>query len=1153
MSVNLPCESRLFDKKAISLNAFLTQVIFWCLLPLVLMALFLGYTHVTNLLEEREQEARDQVRNVATSIDRQLMAQIAALELLAASPLADDPARFKDLHKEAQGFIPSFGGHVILADMSMQMLFNTRVPFGRALPRLPKPKGHAAAPHVAKTGKASVGDMFFGPIAKKPLVAVVVPVIRNKQTRYLLLGIMDVSQYQRLIDEIALPEGWSLAVLDGKGAVMAQRPFLAEDDGRSGGGSSHRFVVNSSLSPWSVALSIPAGIYNAPIINAAAAVITVILAAILAGVLGGRLASRRLARSVATLGETPSSPSAQKGITEIEAVRRMLIDANQKRAQAEVRYRDLYEKTPSMLFSVDAATGTVIQCNQVAAQELGYSKEEIIGRPVLEIYHPDSREAAQRALKAFLSTGQVRDAELQLRRKDGDQIDVSLNVSAIRDQEGKILQSVSVCQDITAHKRAEKALRQSEALLKKSQETARLGSWVQDLPGNMTWSEEMYRLFQVSPQVFTPNIESFVCLVHPDDQTFLRTWLAACMDKGNHGELEFRAILPNGTVRYMSGRCEQIRDGEGNPVQVSGTVQDITERKIAEEALRQSNEHFRAICASTPDHIIVQDEQLRYTFVVNPQLGLTEMHMMGKTDHDFLAREDADKLTEIKTRVLRTGEPFHLETSLVSTSGQTEYFNGTYVPRFDAQGNSLGVIGYFRNVTEQKRSEEEIRARNLELAAITDILEQLSANLNLQTRLELGLKGATALAGVEGGTLCLLDQENEILMLAASQNASPEMLQGLRSRKIKIGDCLCGRAAQTGEPLILWDNALGSEYATLEAVCNEGIRFHAAFPLQVQDRTIGVLCIFSRNEGKPSKRSLSMIEDLCGTIAMAIENARLYQEAKAYAATLERRVAKRTKELAAAKERAESADRLKSAFLATMSHELRTPLNSIIGFTGTLLQGLGGPLNDEQIKQMQMVQGSGRHLLTLINDILDISKIEAGQLEIHRESFNLPEAVSRVVESIAPQAQKKGVIMEASISQEAGDIISDKRRVEQILLNLLNNAVKFTPSGGRVKVTVDPWYGQDAKDPSSTTVLSGWLRLSVEDTGIGIKKEDMGKLFQPFRQIDTGLTRQYEGSGLGLSICQRLVEMLGGEIRAESQGEGKGSQFLVILPTNLQQ
>ncbi|NLI29857.1 MAG: PAS domain S-box protein [Nitrospiraceae bacterium] len=236
-------------------------------------------------------------------------------------------------------------------------------------------------------------------------------------------------------------------------------------------------------------------------------------------------------------------------------------------------------------------------------------------------------------------------------------------------------------------------------------------------------------------------------------------------------------------------------------------------------------------------------------------------------------------------------------------------------------------------------------------------------------------------------------------------------------------------------------------------------------------------------------------------------------------------------ELAIAMEKAQAADQIKSSFLATMSHELRTPLNSIIGFTGILLQGLAGPLNQEQHKQMTMVQNSSRHLLALINDVLDISKIEAGELVLSPAPFDLRQSLEKTVRMVAPLAEKKGIALHLDIADTIGAITADQRRLEQVMLNLLNNAVKFTDKG-YVRISCGE---EDAH-----------YILSFADTGIGIRPEDIPNLFQPFRQIDSGLTRKHEGTGLGLSICKKIIDMMGGSISVESRW-GEGSVFTVRL------
>ena len=243
--------------------------------------------------------------------------------------------------------------------------------------------------------------------------------------------------------------------------------------------------------------------------------------------------------------------------------------------------------------------------------------------------------------------------------------------------------------------------------------------------------------------------------------------------------------------------------------------------------------------------------------------------------------------------------------------------------------------------------------------------------------------------------------------------------------------------------------------------------------------------------------------------------------------------------------RAEAADRIKSAFLATMSHELRTPLNSIIGFTGIMLQGLAGPVNPEQHKQLDMVRRSARHLLALVNDVLDISKIEAGQLDVAREPFDLGRSVAKVVASVAPQAEAKGLALVSEVAADLGTILGDERRVEQILLNLLGNAIKFTERG-QVSVIAEL---ADAPHPEAGGPV---VRIRVADTGPGIRTEDLASLFQPFRQLDVGMARRHDGTGLGLAICRRLASLMGGDVVAESEW-GVGSVFTVTLPLRSQE
>ncbi len=269
--------------------------------------------------------------------------------------------------------------------------------------------------------------------------------------------------------------------------------------------------------------------------------------------------------------------------------------------------------------------------------------------------------------------------------------------------------------------------------------------------------------------------------------------------------------------------------------------------------------------------------------------------------------------------------------------------------------------------------------------------------------------------------------------------------------------------------------------------------------------------------------------DEIGDLAKSFETMRLNLK-KSYG-ELEAKVAERTEELSQANIRLKGLDKLKSMFLASMSHELRTPLNSIIGFTGIMLQGVAGEITEEQRKQLTMVKNSANHLLALINDVIDVSKIEAGKVELHIEEFNLSNIVQEIKDSFKVAAEKKGLELSLEMPENLA-IKSDELRMKQVLINFVSNALKFTDKG-KVEMKV-------AKE-------DGKVEVSIRDTGIGIKKEHMGMLFKAFGQTPTEGRPKREGTGLGLYLSKKVVDLLGGEIKAESE-LGKGSVFTFTLP-----
>jgi signal transduction histidine kinase len=276
----------------------------------------------------------------------------------------------------------------------------------------------------------------------------------------------------------------------------------------------------------------------------------------------------------------------------------------------------------------------------------------------------------------------------------------------------------------------------------------------------------------------------------------------------------------------------------------------------------------------------------------------------------------------------------------------------------------------------------------------------------------------------------------------------------------------------------------------------------------------------------------------------AVEKARLYEQLKEGAVELERKVQEATTELADQNEllrrqhiALEQASALKSQFLANMSHEFRTPLNAILGYTHMLLNGVTGAVAESQRKSLTRIDSNSRHLLALINDILDITRIEAGRMPLNLTSFQIPELIHEVMSELEPIIKRSNLVVRAKMRRTLPALKSDRQKVKQIVLNLLSNALKFTPSGS---VTIGAGY-----DPESRMV-----EIAVIDTGVGIAIEDQAKVFEDFRQLDSSPARGYGGTGLGLSICRRLSHMLGGTIELHS-APGSGSSFTLRLPARL--
>ena len=351
--------------------------------------------------------------------------------------------------------------------------------------------------------------------------------------------------------------------------------------------------------------------------------------------------------------------------------------------------------------------------------------------------------------------------------------------------------------------------------------------------------------------------------------------------------------------------------------------------------------------------------------------------------------------------------------------------------------------------------------------------------------------------------------------------------------RVPLGALKVGQIAETRQPSMTNDLAEDKQIHNLEWLQRKGMVSFVGYPLLIGDELLGVLALFGR---RPiSNEEFMILGSFVNRTAMAILNAKLHSEIRELNLNLEKKVEERTRELELANSKLKRADQLKSEFLANMSHELRTPMNAIIGFAEVLRDGLCGELNSEQMECVIDIHDSGKHLLQMINDVLDLSKIEAGKMDLQSEEFSISTALDGILSVVRDIANKKNLSLQINAPEDLPDIYADPVKFKQIMYNLLSNAIKFTPESG--SITID------------TSLESDKFLISVTDTGIGISSEDQLYLFDEFKQVDTSYARQYEGTGLGLALTKRIVAMHGGDIWVESE-IGKGSKFSFTLPAH---
>jgi PAS domain S-box-containing protein len=749
---------------------------------------------------------------------------------------------------------------------------------------------------------------------------------------------------------------------------------------------------------------------------------------------------------------------------------------------------------PGTVYIYDLEERRNVYINRYWLLEYGYTEEETqaMGDQLLvRIIHPDDLMSVSAHHESWRQAdeGDIREIEYRIRTKTGKWCWLHSREAAFaRDEAGQVKQILGVTHDITEGKLAQ------EALLRSEQQLGLIYDSVSDIIFLLEIEpDDRYRFVSVN--------KAFLQATGLSSNQVTGKYADEIIPPLSH-QLVFanykRAIQERVPItweevsEYPAGQktaivtVNAVYDEEDICTHLVGTIHDITELKQAEKALRESEEKFSKVFHASPVALSIRRvSDGRYVEINESflkRMGYQREEVIGRTALDIGAWANPIEREEM-LRVLREqGSLRNFETQFRTKSG--EVGTALLFREMIELGEEKFFIGTTLDITERKQMEKAVlKERDFSDAMLNSL----------------------------PGVLYFYDQTGKFLRW---------------NRNLEIVSGYSGAEITRMHPLDFFVGAEKEHIAQrIQDVFENGESDAEANIVTKNGERIPYYFTGKRIE----------IENVPYLIGMGID---ITQRKQAEAALLklnlelEQRIAARTEELAAAMIRAQESDRLKSAFLATMSHELRTPLNSIIGFTGVILQGLAGPLNEEQTKQLNMTRDSARHLLALINDVLDISKIEAGQLEIIKRPFDMRQAVESTLRVVHPFAQRKNLQLVTSIGPGVGIINNDRRRVEQVLINLVNNAIKFSEHG---RVSIE------------CRLREAWLETNVRDDGIGIKLEDMDRLFKPFQQIDIGLARGHEGTGLGLAICKRLVTAMGGEIAIESQW-GVGSTFTFTLP-----
>ncbi len=743
--------------------------------------------------------------------------------------------------------------------------------------------------------------------------------------------------------------------------------------------------------------------------------------------------------------------------------------------------------------------------------------------PNLEIWmdkiHPEDRE---RILESFwkISAGDAETwiREYRFQRGDGGYAHIYERGHVVRESGGGPVRMLAAMLDITEKGRADLALKESEERYRKLVELSPDGIVI-FVNGVVEFINksclDLYGTERAEDVVGKSVLDFF----HPESRSAVVERIRQLEIGHPVQPMELKFLKKDGSVIDAETRSTPFSH-RGRKAAIS-VIRNITSRKQSEAALRLSEERYRTLATVSPVGLFRTDPLGRSTYV-NDHMA----HITGRSKEELESQSNTASVHPKDMAWVRAAwqtsmaenKLFHAEFRLVRKDGIHVWVLCNSQSERNPDGSIAGYVGTITDITERKHAEILLgcQQRTLSMVAssrsLCDILGDLTCHIGTQT------KNAWA---------CLYNLDEEAGRLRMAYFGSlPAETKGIIT-EIPLGPAggPPGLAAETLEQSGSPDLGLNSDWPAGLLAARVGLHACYASPIiGSSNRVMGAMVFFYPGPGPLDEFDACLLKTGAGLAGIAMERAR------------QEEAGRKIQELSDQNRRIQEGSRLKSEFLARMSHELRTPLNAIIGFSQLLLDGKVGPLNARQSEYLGDILGGGMHLLRLINDVLDLAKIEAGKLQAVPETIQLAQSIREVCDILRPMALEKNLSIQIDTqgSPETGRL--DPQKLRQILYNLVSNAIKFSHLGGEINIRLK------ASD-------AGELRLSVEDHGIGIRAEDMGKLFQQFQQLESGADRRYSGSGLGLVITRKLVELHGGEVEVKSE-LGKGSTFTAVFPQN---